>query len=158
MRRPVNEPGPQANASASRSAGTSSFSARSSRIIGINRRVCPRGARSNRSATLSSISRAAEQPSDEVSSASNFTGLLQLGKNLVANVIQAAHAFYAHIFRRSGRGFFRPVLIVTDQWRGLLVVDLQAFADGFFLVVLALDEGIAGLVVLPSVLGGSYFT
>lgn len=76
-----------------------------------------------------------------------------MGKNLVANVIQAAHAFYAHIFRRSGRGFFRPVLIVTDQRRGLLVVDLQAFTDGFFLVVLALDEGIASLVVFTFGLG-----
>lgn len=73
MRKPVKEPGPQANANASRSEGVSACADSSSRTMGISRRVCPRGARSKRSVSSSSMRRAAEQPSEDVSSASSFT-------------------------------------------------------------------------------------
>jgi len=48
---------------------------------------------------------------------------------------------------------FLPLLVVSDQGLGLAVVDIQAFFNGLFLVIVALDERLARHVVLAGDLG-----
>ncbi len=47
----------------------------------------------------------------------------------------------------------RPARVVVDQRAGLRAVDLKALLHGFFLVVLALDQVLAGHVVLAGYFG-----
>src|SRR6056297_537670 len=164
---PVKEPGPQANARASSSAGTRFCSASTSRTIGISSRVWPLGASSKRSKISPSTRRAAEQPSDDVSSANSFTsvktsgqdanGLLEFRQDLVANAIQTANAFHTDIFRCCRRLFRCPVLIIADQRCGLVVVDFQALSNRFFLVVLTLNQLLAGFIILTLYFGRIIF-
>mmetsp|Transcript_11996 Transcript_11996/g.18054 ORF Transcript_11996/g.18054 Transcript_11996/m.18054 type:complete len:326 (+) Transcript_11996:371-1348(+) len=163
---PVKEPGPQAKARASSSAGARFFSARSSRTIGINSRVWPLGASSKRSEISPSTRRAAEQPSDDVSSANSFTGvktsgqdanLFEFRQDLVANAVQTANALDTDVFRCRGWLFRRPVLVVANQRCSLVVVDFQTLANRLFLVVLTLNQRLSGLVVLTLDLGRIVF-
>src|SRR5690554_1308953 len=157
IRNPVNEPGPRAKARPSRSEGTRSCSASSARTIGINRRVWPLGASSNCSVIWPSSHNAAEQPSEDVSSAKSFTErglrgysgvrLLELRQDLVADIVQTANAFNTHVFRCISRSLDRPVLIEADQWCGLIVVNSQTLAYGIFFVVFALNQRLAGFIV-----------
>ena len=56
-------------------------------------------------------------------------------------------------FGRTGRAAVGPLAVVADQRLGLLVIDLKALQDGLFLVVVALDQRLAGDVVLALDLG-----
>ena len=55
--------------------------------------------------------------------------------------------------RRTGSAAVGPLAVVADQGLGLLVIDLKALQDGFLLVVVALDQRLAGGVVLALDLG-----
>ena len=92
MRMPVNEPGPQPNASASSSVGFKPASRISSSIIGKISFVWCLGASSKRSLITPSIDNAAEQASVAVSTANNFIVLSLIGKKLVHRQYHACGA------------------------------------------------------------------
>jgi hypothetical protein len=71
----------------------------------------------------------------------------------IPDLLDLADAGDLHV---SGRGLvpgFGPPGVVLDQRLGLFVVDRQALADGLLPVVVALDQGLSGRVVLSLDLG-----
>src|SRR5690606_3234457 len=71
----------------------------------------------------------------------------------IGDLLDAAHAADGAVFRRGGGLGTGPLAVVVHQRAGLRAVDLQALLDGLFLVVVALDQRLAGHVVAAFGLG-----
>ena len=80
--------------------------------------------------------------------------LIQGIEYLVANLIDLAHAFDLDVFGSGGFAGLFPIFVVADQRLGLGMIYVQALADGLFFVVFALNQILAGFVVLALDLGG----
>src|SRR3546814_4968169 len=72
----------------------------------------------------------------------------QCSEHLGRNLVHRTDTFDAAVLRRAFRGC--QALVEVHQRLGLRMVDGQAMTHGLFLVVFALDQLIAGFVVLAS--------
>ena len=66
--------------------------------------------------------------------------LVQCCENQFADVVDVANTGNLAVLRRTGFAAFGPVAIITDQYLGLVVVNLQTFAHCFFEIVGALEK------------------
>src|SRR5690606_6795167 len=69
------------------------------------------------------------------------------------DLVHAAQTVDGTVLGRVGRVDAGPVAVVVHQRARLVAVDLQALLDGFFAVVVALHQRLAGQVVLAGDLG-----
>src|SRR5256885_8358380 len=74
--------------------------------------------------------------------------LLQCGEGAHADLLDRPLARDLPVARRARVALRRPFRIVVDKGPGLLLVDLEPLCHRFLLVVLALEEGLAGQIVL----------
>src|SRR5574343_788114 len=77
-----------------------------------------------------------------------FTPLFQGVENALGNCINAADTGNLANLRCLGIAFGGPLAVEVDQRLGLRVVDFEALLDGFFLVVIALNQVFTGHVIL----------
>jgi len=75
-------------------------------------------------------------------------GATQSGEDGVADLLDFADAVYLDVTGCALATGIGPFRVVVDQRLGLVVVDTETLADGCFLVIIALDQRLAGLVIL----------
>src|SRR5690349_11607013 len=69
------------------------------------------------------------------------------GECRVPYLFDWSHARDLAVFRGAWQARLGPVVVIAEQHFGLVMVDREALLDGFFLVVVALHQRLAGDVV-----------
>ena len=65
-----------------------------------------------------------------------------------ADIIHGANTGHTHVAGRLGIVFLGQILVEVHQRTGLRLIHFQTLADGFFLVVITLNQFFTGFIVL----------